>query len=273
MAVKHDYDLMVLRLQQEIRDLKAGKKNMVNYEFVLIDLTTSKTPAAMKPAPHFTAIIDALFEQAMGPYAAHHGTPVISFRVGTDADRKPNEIAIHFRDDIPEAPGALAFHQVVNGIPDIEIGVDLFTNIMSDSDGLLSGVSHELLELFGDAGGNGWKDRQNSERKMDAEELCDFVQNTGYKASNGGHVSNFVLPSFFIPGSAGPWDFLGVMKFQYDYSNGYGMVASEPSTVKQVMGMHAHMPLEIHGELTELQKKRKSHPYSRTYRRGLRLAA
>jgi hypothetical protein len=104
---------------------------------------------------------------------------------------------------------------------------------------------------------------------MDAEELCDFVQNTGYAATNGFWVSNFVLRSFFIPGAPGPWDHLKKMKTQYDVTNGYGIVASEPVTVSQIMGMHKKL---LVGELTELQKKRKSHPYSRTYRRGLDLA-
>ncbi len=250
----------------KVKTNKKGK-HMINYAFVLIDLTTSKTPSALRPAAHFSSFIDAIFEQSMGPYSDHYGTPVVSFRIGSSpTDRKPNEIAINFRDDIPEAPGALAFHQVVNGVPDIEMGVDLFDSISGEGEGMLGGLSHELLELFGDVGANGWKDRQDTSGLLDAEELCDFVQNTSYKASNGGHVSNFVLPSFFIPGSAGPWDYLGVMKSQYDYSKGYGIVSN--SSGSHQLGMAS---THVHGTLTENQKKRKSHPYSRTYRRGVRL--
>jgi len=220
-------------------------------------------------------MIDSLFEQAMGPYAEHYGTPIVSFRIASSpADRTINEIAINFRDNIPEAPGALAFHQVVNGVPDIEIGTDLFSNISEDGDGLLSGVSHELLELFGDAGANGWKDRQNGDGLLDAEELCDKVQNSGYKSSNGGYVSNFLLPTAFIPGSSGPWDYLGVMKTQYDYSNGYEIVASEPAKVSQFSGMSLEMhpyPYKMQGELSETQRKRKAHAFSRTRRRSVKL--
>jgi hypothetical protein len=242
---------------------------MINYAFVLIDLTTSKTPEHLRPAPAFDKLIDAWFEQIEGPYADEYGTQIIGFRKGSgEHDRKPDEVAVHFRDFIPEAPDALAYHQVVNGIPDIELGVNLFTSLGDDNDSLSSGGSHEMLELLGDAGANRWADRQNSSKLMDAEELCDFVQNTGYAASNGFWVSNFVLRSFFIPGSPGPWDHLRVMKSQYDHSYGYGIVASEPKTVSQLMGLHKKTHV---GQLSDLQRKRKSHPYSRTYRRGLEL--
>jgi hypothetical protein len=245
----------------------------INFPFVLIDLTTDATSVALRPGPHLQTLIDAWFEQIQGPYANHYGAETVSFRIGkNELDRKSNEIAIHFRDTIPEAPDALAYHQVVNGVPDIEIGVDLFTELLHGTDSLASGGSHEILETLGDAGGNGWKDRQDSSDIMDAEELCDFVQNTGYKAKNGVTVSNFVLPSFFIPGSAGPWDFLGVMKAQYDYSHGYGIVGSPPSDVTQVMGYKRHH-VSVHGTLTELQIKRKTHPYTRTSRRGVKASS
>jgi hypothetical protein len=247
---------------------------MVNFAFVLVDHTTTLTPDNMRPRASFSRFVDAWFEQIEGPYAAEYGAPTISFREAAINDRVGAEIGINFRDTIPEAPDALAYHQVVNGIPDIELGVDLFTSLTTDNDAVSSGGSHELLELLGDAGANRWADRQDSSRQMDAEELCDFVQNTGYAASNGVWVSNFVLPNFFIPGAPGPWDYLRVMKSQYDYSHGYGILASEPATVTQVMGqalgLHTNRIHSV-GELTALQHKRKKHSYSRAARRGIHL--
>lgn len=199
---------------------------------------------------------------------------VVKARAANVSDRQPGEIAINFRDTIPEAPGALAYHQTTNGVPDIEMGVDLFTDV-TGVDGMSKGGSHELLELLGDAGANGWKDRQNADNLSDAAEACDFVQNTGKTASNGLYVSNFVLPSFFIPGAPGPWDNLGVMTSQYDVSNGYGITVTTPSDYNQIGGARLSQKaghtrqVRVHGELTEKQLRRKTHPYSRMTRRGV----
>lgn len=252
----------------------------VNFSFVLIDITTDATPANLKPAQAFPQIIEALQEQAV-QYGQHYGMPSVAFRAGTVDDRQDSEIAINFRDTLPEAPGALAYHQDSNGVPDIEIGCDLFSYLTSGTESISAGVSHEVLETYGDAGGNGWKDKGTG--TMGAEETADPVQNTSYSASNGVSLSNFVLPSYFIPGAAGPWDYLGVIKSQNDISNGYEIQAGAPTDTTQVGGetkvaalrglnIHKAKPVFIVGaELTEQQRKRKAHPYSRTYRRGVRL--
>ena len=254
-----------------------------NYSFVFLDHTTSATPSAMKPAPVFQKIIDALLEQINGPYAASHGAVTANFRVGSGPeDRAPGEIAVNFRDTIPEAPDALAYHRTTNGVPDIEIGVDLFSSLTEGSESMSGGVSHEILELCGDAGANEWADLQDVSGQTRARENCDAVQNTGYEASNGVWVSNFVLPSYYIPQAPGPWDALGVMTSQTDVSHGYEIRATAPTDISQVQGLvqghvafgeHVHHGKRVFaiGTLTAQQKKRKSHPYCRTHRRGVRL--
>jgi hypothetical protein len=248
-----------------------------NFSFVLIDLTTDKTPSELKPAPSMQSMIDAWQEQAV-QYGQHYGMPSVSFRIGSGPDdRTPLEIAIHFRDTIDEAPGALAYHQVVNGVPDIELGVDLFSSLTSGGESVCAGGSHELLETFRDAGANEWSEKQDGSNLMGASEVCDPVQNTSYNASNGNGLSNFVLPSYFVPQSLGPWDYLGVMQAQNDYSNGYEIQAGAPTSTSQVGGMrglalqHGKPVFIVGAELSEKQKRRKSHPYSRTHRRGVRL--
>jgi hypothetical protein len=252
----------------------------IQFAFVLIDHTTSATPDALKPAPAFERMTAAWLEQIEGPFADAYGEQCVSFRIAAnESDRQANEIAINFRDTIPEAPGALAYHTVVNGIPDIELGVDLFSDLTTTQESVSSGGSHELLELLQDIGANEWADRQDASGEMDAKESCDFVQNTGYAASNGVWLSNFVLPSFFIPQAPGPWDDMGVMTSQYDVSNGYGIQGNSPNNITQIGGAklglatHRGRSFYIVGNLTEVQRKRKSHPYSRTYRRGVRLGA
>lgn len=251
------------------------------FRFVLVDHTTSATPEAMRPAQAFQGMIDAWSEQIFGPFADAHGDRVCGFRIAEPGtDRLDGELAMNFRDTIPEAPNALAYHQVVNGIPDIELGVDLFAALTTGSESLSCGGSHELLELILDAGANGWKDKQDGSGLMGAEEACDVVQNAFYTASNGFAVSNFLLPSYFIPGAPGPWDSMGVMTSQSDLSNGYEIQVGSPTEVFQHSGrelkVHPHpirpgVSVRIVGELPKgNQAKRKAHPYSRSYRRGAR---
>jgi len=251
-----------------------------NYALVFLDHTTEATSSAMRPAPVFQDLIDALLEQINGPYAASHGAVTVNIRIGQGPeDRAPGEIAVNFRDTIPEVPDALAYHTTTNGVPDIEIGVDLFSTLTLGSESVSGGLSHEVLELLGDAGANEWSDLQGASAETRARENCDAVQNTGYAASNGVWVSNFVLPSYYIPGAPGPYDVLGVMTSQTDVSHGYEIRATAPTDVFQVQGdrarlgehVHAHKRVFALGTLTDTQKKRKSHPYCRTHRRGVRL--
>lgn len=259
------------------------------FRFVFVDLTTDETPAAMRPAPHFDVIIKAM-EAACKTFSDNARTNTCTFRVAKGpGDRIGGEIAVNFRNKIPEAPSALAYHTTTNGVPDIEIGVDLFTNIQDDSDSLTCGLSHELFELLNDAGANGWKDRQDGSGIADAEEACDMVQNTGFMAE-GCFISNFLLPNAFIPASEGPWDYLGVMKKQYDTTHGYGIQSIGARKTKQVEGEAAentvmqmkfnpdtHMRVEddkvvfIDGKLDKKHIDRKRRFTSRTYRRGIRL--
>jgi hypothetical protein len=247
------------------------------YSMVFVDLTSAGTPSELRPAPQFGRIIDALKEQLDHDYAPEYGPVLYTFRVAcSPSDREVGEIAVNFRDTIPEAPGALAYHTVTNGVPDIELGVDLFASLTEGQESLSCGLSHEVLEMLGDPGANLWSDRQDAGGHMDARELCDFVQNTSYQASNGVTLSNFVLGAFFIPASVGPWDFLDVMKSQYDVRHGYGIQAPSPQENTQIGGIRAALATldarKTVGKILDSQIKRKRLAYSRSYRRGLRLA-
>jgi hypothetical protein len=258
--------------------------SLPQFAFVFIDLTTDTTPANMKPGLVMDDMIGDISDQIDSEFADAHGLIGCSFRIGKGPnDRAPGEIAVHFRDTIPEAPGALAYHTVTNGVPDIEIGVDLFTNLKDDQESMTCGVDHEILETILDAGANGWKDLQDGSGLTRAEEACDTVQNVGYNGKRGCWLSDWLLPSAFVPGSQGPWDYLQIMEGPDDYSKGYEVQATAPMDASQVVG---GVNKEVHGltytsghfvfargaeKLTFLQRKRKSHPYSRTYRRGVRL--
>jgi hypothetical protein len=254
------------------------------WAFVLIDQTTSVTPPSLRPAPHFSAILLALKESA-GTLIPTWGIGACSFRAGkSPQDRGLLEIACHFRDAIPEAPDALAYHTVTNGVPDIEIGCDLFGDVLNGPESQMGGLDHEFKETVIDPGGNLWADLFDGSGMMRAREACDTVQNSGYPARvNGAWLSNFLLPAAFIPGAPGKWDFMGVMTSQEDYSHGYEIQAGSPSDVTQVGGKKRLHGLAMSREGTRMcgiagaerlsthQLKRKAHPYSRTYRRGVRI--
>lgn len=248
------------------------------FRFVFYDHTTDKTPDKMKPASAFTMLTNAM-TNATHLFSDYARANLSTFRIAKDVDDRigGREIGVHFRDTIPEVPDALAYHQTVGGVPDIEIGVDLFSNLVDNGDSLSSGLSHEIFELINDPGANGWKDRQDGSGLCDAEESCDVVQNTGFRLGEC-YLSNFLLPTFFIPQAEGPWDYLSKMNSQYDISHGYNIQATSPKHISQVTGdaksfrmNENHLWVMVKGELTEKQIKRKKLHSSRTYRRGIRL--
>ena len=204
-------------------------------------------------------------------------------RVGVSpVDRKPGEVAINIRADVlTEAPGAAAYHQVVGGVPDIEVSVAAFYGLTDGADPLSVGIDHELKETLGDLGANEWATGADGVTAR-AKEMCDEVQNTSYPASNGVLLSNFLLPSAFIPGAGAPWDYLTCKVSAEDASQGYAIVAqvlNETEVEAHALGhgprgAHVHQGRLVHitgGELSEKQLLRKQSPTSRTFRRGVRL--
>jgi hypothetical protein len=243
----------------------------MDWKLALIDLTTSTTPADLKPTQVFGDLMVASLELS-GYFAQLTGITVnLSIRVASSPDdRQPGELACNFRDTL-DVQGALAYHQVVNGLPDVEVGVDLFTGLTDGDEPLTVGFTHELLEMLGDPGANEWADKQDGSGLMCAKEFCDLVQNTNFAAKNGIPVTNFVLPAYFIPGSIGPYDYLNAVKDPKDTSHGYEIQAPSPTDVTQVAGLSGLPHTRMAGSLTDVQRKRKSHPLSRTSRRGLNL--
>jgi len=195
----------------------------------------------------------------------------VTFRVGAaDAsDVKPNEIACLIKDSLPEAPGAAAYHdRLANGAPVAYFAREDYTSHTQGTSSLSVDISHECIETIGDPGANRWADilGDGSEKAL---ELCDQVQNTIYSV-NGVSVSNFLLNSAFDPGASAPWDHMGVMKSQDDYSSGYEIVR----VVDQQASQEQAKPykLIVHcGKMRPKQKQR--HHASRTRRRGVGLFA
>jgi hypothetical protein len=248
--------------------------------FVLLDHTTEKTPDRLRPGAHFDRLMQALEVWTETFWGEWTGGIVnvapTSFRVGTSEDRSGREIGVHFRDCLPEAAEALAFHRVTRGVPDIEVGLSQMQSLFEGPQSLSCALAHDVLETLCNPGANGWKERNDGSGILDAEEVCDLVQNTGMAlVGPEAFMPNFLLPHFFIPGSEGPWDHLAVLRSQRDTSQGYGIQAVGIHHTPQLLGMN----LRLHGEkmvswagtLSEEQRQKKAHFTSRTFRRGIRL--
>lgn len=277
---------LLVRFQQWMMRVRGGQNpgytvTYPNFSFLLVDQTTDATPAELRPAKFFPEMAVAVSDQLRREFARVHGLYSFGFRIANNPqDRQPWELGINFRDTIPEAPGALAYHTDLNGVPDIEIGVDLFSDITSTQQGILSGLDHEILELLLSPGANTWTSLSDGSGIAVAKEACDKVQNTGYKATNGGWLSNFLYPSYFIPGSTGQYDHLSLLKDRKDNSLGYEIEAWDPQEIQNAMkdrNRHGAMAngrlivVQGHEKMTELGVRRKRHPHSRTYRLGGRI--
>lgn len=132
----------------------------------------------------------------------------------------------------------------------------------------ISVLSHEILELVGDPGANQWA--HDPTGRLWAFEMCDAVQDHLYNI-DGVPVSNFVLPNFFIPNSAPPYDYMKVLTAPFTVNKGYSIVG-KITQVSQVFGMvrRTTQGTSVEGDrrgLEIVKRPDKQHPASRTQRR------
>lgn len=194
--------------------------------------------------------------------AMQYGLPAgAQVRVSDGTDIQPGEMAFAILATLPNAPGAIADHDVNGaGVP---VGFDAITlsdSLIGPGNSLSVAISHECCETAGDAGCNLWADDFAGTEW--AHELCDAVEDGTYPIDVGNgvsvYVSNFVLPAFFVVGSAGPFDQLGTLTAPFQTKGGY--------QIKRASGTGE---TQVTGSVQRADKRR--HPMSRTYRRGARV--
>ena len=117
----------------------------------------------------------------------------------------PTAYQFFFVDEIPEAPGALAYHYVDpdTGVPAGKIGVKVSRDA---GESVSSATSHEAIELQCDIFCASWS-YSNRLRSLVATEACDPVQSQTYTVDVQGtpvEVSNFVTPWYFSREGPGP---------------------------------------------------------------------
>lgn len=101
--------------------------------------------------------------------------------------------------------------------------------------------SHEALEMRADPDVSQW--RAMPDGREIAYEVCDPVQSSAYSVevtilgeTRKVNVSNFVLPSYFVRDSAGPWDFMGTLFAPFTLDDGgYMLVRDRSGNISQVL--------------------------------------
>jgi hypothetical protein len=157
--------------------------------------------------PKLQQIADACSAQLNDEFAMYYGG-TYTVRVGASAsDIQPGELAYIFKPTIPEAPQASAYHDTDGkGAPVAFCAVTTCATILGKS-GVSVDASHELLEAAGDPACNIMAD--NGQGELIAYEVCDPVEVCSYEGSIPGvQVSDFVLPAYWNPKSAGPFNFM-----------------------------------------------------------------
>lgn len=132
-------------------------------------------------------------------------------------------------DDLPEAPGALGYHDIdKDGRPYSKIAVN--PSLQHGSDWLIgtyaviTTVTHEAGETVCNPIINIMRD-MNSTTSV-AQEICDPVEDTQY-IHNGCAITNFVLPSWFNPFGKAPYDYLGKLAAPFTMTAGGYMIVRE----------------------------------------------
>jgi hypothetical protein len=171
----------------------------------------------------------------------------------------PGEIAFAILSSLPDAPGAVAYHDI-NGdaVPAAFLGLDTCNSL----DDVSIAISHEVIETVGDPNVNLWADDGiGSEWAL---ELCDAVESNSYSIdlSDGQppiRVSDFLLPSFFVSLGRPPYNFLA--------SQGPSAPFVTASGGYQIKRSAGGGETEVTGEIPSDKTKRKMHWSSRTSRR------
>lgn len=175
---------------------------MSTFKVVLIN--ESKTaPLALEVTPAWLQrCADACLTQLEEHVAPVYGG-TYELRVGAEpTDIQAGEMVFAIVDALPDAPGAVAYHDVNGG--DVPVGYLALTTCNSLDD-VSTAISHEMCETAGDQSCDLWADDgQGSEW---ARELCDAVEANSY-AVLGVAMSDFLLPGFFGPNDPGPYSFL-----------------------------------------------------------------
>jgi hypothetical protein len=245
--------------------------------FVLIDATNGATTS---DGGKLTPAILALMAMALTIYANAHVAAEYggqhNVRAGSGpTDIQPGEIPFSIGATLTDAPGAIAYHDVMaQGSPDAFDAITLSDSLMGAGNSLSVALSHEIAETIADEGCNLLA--TGTDGKGYAREACDPVEQSSYPIALSDntlvYVSDFVLRSYFIPNHPGPFNYMsakglpgavacpGPLQIAPAGGGNYQIVYSSVGSEAQVTGM-----------ISDKRHAKKAHPTSRTSRRGVDL--
>lgn len=136
--------------------------------FVIINEGTSASPVNAQITAAWLAELAAACEVQLNRDLAAAWGGSYAVRAGSGpTDIEPTEIVFAFRDTLPDAPGAVAYHDDEgNAVPFGLLGLSTCSTL----DDVSTGTSHELCETAGDAFCNAWRDDGAGHEW--AQELC-----------------------------------------------------------------------------------------------------
>ena len=225
-------------------------------KWVLIDDTKgAATQNGSKLSPAVLAnIAEAVASQVNNEFKAEWGAQA-AIRVGANVnDIQADELGYLFVPTLPNAPGASAYHDITKtGVPFAICAVQTCVDLLGPN-GVSVDASHEILEAAGDEGANLFAN--DGKGMLHALEMCDAVEVQTYgKTCKDGtvvQVSNWLLRSWFIPGAAGPYEYMtsaklagavapaGPMKTAFGKGGNYQIVSKVTGT-KQVFAAEHHI--------------------------------
>lgn len=127
-------------------------------------------------------------------------------------------------------PGALGFHDDVAGV--------IFARVEYQGEATSVTLSHEVLEELLDPTCDKYAPLGNGTSQ--AVEACDRVEGDEYDAGDV-KLSNYLLPSAFAPGSAGPWDNLGLLTtWDGMTGGGYTIIEDASGNTRNVFAQATH---------------------------------
>jgi hypothetical protein len=194
-------------------------------------------------------------------------------RVGASfTDVQPGEMVFALLDSLPDAPGAIAYHDVAGAaVPVAYLALSTCSTVQDVS----TAISHELCETAGDAACDLWAD--DGQGHEWARELCDAVESNSYPVTlpNGAvvFVSDFLLPAFFAPAASAPYSFLQIAAVEGQNVSG---LVSAPFAVAtggyQIQRVSGTNEVQVTGKVRALRAAKVADAGSRASRRGAHCA-
>jgi hypothetical protein len=190
-------------------------------------------------------------------------------------DLAPGDIPMWIVDQLPAGsdPQAVAYHDR-NGqsLPFGYIARTMCNALLSGADAVSTAVAHEIGETKVDPACNLLADPGTGRAAW--LEICDPPEADVYLI-DGVSVPDFALKTYFAPGAAGPYDWLGRVgdprlssPFIPNATGYQGWQNLNPGAMKS-----PDAAVSLFGLVAPHKRAKKMHPSSRAYRRGLRLAA